>query len=180
MSIALNAPLFANTDNKSKECCKVLYSDEEKLTQVTFVIFFLFIIPFNVISFCYDKTVRTVYNRSTVTPESNIPDKDKLRQRKQLLEMSLTVTAVFLGRAGTAPQTFRGCCLFIGKKECRSFFISFVPSTAFFFTDEETVKLKLKKKMENLGIDPGTSCMLSGRSTIFSKKAQRACLFTII
>ena len=75
---------------------------------ITFVAIFLFIIPFIIISFCYGKIVRTVYNRSTVTPESNIPDKDKLRQRKQLLKMSLTVTAVFVAtsRAGTASVTF--------------------------------------------------------------------------
>ena len=87
-SIALSVPLFANTDYKYKEYCKPLYSSEAKLTHITFVAIFLFIIPFIVISFCYGKIVRTVYNRSTVTPESDIPDKDKLRQRKQLLKMS--------------------------------------------------------------------------------------------
>ena len=107
-SIALSAPLFANIDYKFKEYCKPLYSSEAKSTHITFVAIFLFIIPFIVISFCYGKIVRTVYNRSTVIPESNIPDKDKLRQRKQLLKMSLTVTAVFLAtsRAGTASVTF--------------------------------------------------------------------------
>ena len=78
-SIALSAPLFANTDYKFKEYCKPLYSNEAKLTHITFAAIFLFILPFIVISFCYGKIVRTVYNRSTVTPESNIPDKDKLR-----------------------------------------------------------------------------------------------------
>ena len=107
-SIALSAPLFANTDYKFKEYCKPLYNSEAKLTHITFVAIFLFIIPFIIISFCYGKSVRTVYNRSTVTPESNIPDKDKLRQRKQLLKMSLTrtVTAVFVACAGTASVTF--------------------------------------------------------------------------
>ena len=107
-SIALSAPLFANTDYKFKEYCKPLYSSEAKLTHITFIAIVLFIIPFIIISFCYGKIVRTVYNRSTVTPESNIPDKDKLRQRKQLLKMSLTVTAVFVAtsRAGTASVTF--------------------------------------------------------------------------
>jgi len=105
-SVALSAPLFANTDYKFKEYCKPLYSSEAKLTHITFVAIFLFIIPFIVISFCYGKIVRTVYNRSTVTPESNTPDKDKLRQRKQLLKMSLTVTAVFVACAGTASITF--------------------------------------------------------------------------
>ena len=105
-SIALSAPLFANTDYKFKEYCKPLYSSEAKLTHITFVANFLFIIPFIVISFCCGKIVRTVYNRST--SESNIPDKDKLRQRKQLLKMSLTVTAVFVATspAGTASVTF--------------------------------------------------------------------------
>ena len=103
-SFALSAPLFANKDYKFKEYCKPLYSSETKLTHIIFVAIFLFIIPFIVISFC--KIVRTVYNRSTVTPESNIHDKDKLRQRKQLLKMSLTVTAVFVACAGTASITF--------------------------------------------------------------------------
>ena len=88
--IALSGPLFANTDYKFKEYCKPLYTSEAKLTHITFVAIFLFIVPFIVISFCYGKIVRTVYNRSTVTPESNIPDKDKLRQRKQLLKLSLS------------------------------------------------------------------------------------------
>ena len=105
-SIALSTPLFANTDYKFKEYCKPLYSSEAKLMDITFVAIFLFIIPFIVISFCYGNTVRTVYNWSTVTPESNIPDKDKLPQRKQLLKMSLTVTAVFVACAGTAGITF--------------------------------------------------------------------------
>ena len=105
-SIALSAPLFANTDYKFKEYCKPLYSSEAKL-HITFFAIFLFVIPFIIISFCYGKIVRTVYNRSTVTPESNILDKDKLRQRKQLLKMSLTaVTAVFVACAGTASVTF--------------------------------------------------------------------------
>ena len=106
-SIALSAPLFANTDYKFKEYCKPLYSSEAKL-HITFIAIFLFIIPFIIISFCYGKIVRTVYNRSTVTPESNILDKDKLRQRKQLLKMSLsrTVTAVFVACAGTGSVTF--------------------------------------------------------------------------
>ena len=105
-SIALSAPLFANTDYKFKEYCKPLYSSKAKLTHITLVAIFLFIIPFITTSLCYGKIVRTVYNRSTVTPESNIPDKDKLRQRKQLLKMSLTVAAVFIARGGTASITF--------------------------------------------------------------------------
>ena len=36
-SIALSAPLFANTDYKFKEYCKPLYSSEAKLTHITFV-----------------------------------------------------------------------------------------------------------------------------------------------
>ena len=115
-SVALRAPLFANTDYKFKEYCKPLYSSEAKLTHITLVAIFLFIIPFIVISFCYSKIVRTVYNRSTVTPESNIPDKDKLRQRKQLLKMSLTVTAFFVACAGTASmvsKAVRGFGLFL-------------------------------------------------------------------
>ena len=49
-SIALSAPLFATIDYKFKEYCKLLYSSEAKLTHITFVAIFLFIIPFIVIS----------------------------------------------------------------------------------------------------------------------------------
>ena len=102
----LSAPLFANTDYKFNEYCKPLYSSEAKLTHITFVAIVLFIVPYIVISFCCGKIVRIVYNRSTVTPESNIPDKEKLRQRKQLLKMFLTVTTVFVACARTASVTF--------------------------------------------------------------------------
>ena len=132
-SIPLSAPLFANTDYKCKEYCKPLYSSEVKLTHVTFVAIFLFIIPFIVVSFYYGKDVRTVYNRSTVTPESDIPDKDKLRQRKQLLKMSLTATAVFVACAGTASITFVLLRYFgLVSKTVRGFglFLLFLSSTS--------------------------------------------------
>ena len=46
-------------------------------------------------SFCDSKLVKSLNHRSAVTPDSNIPEKELMRQRKQLLKMSLTVTLVF-------------------------------------------------------------------------------------
>ena len=98
-SIALNAPLFAHTDYKFKKAfCHQTYSGDAELTHITFYTVFVFIIPFIIVCFCYSKIVKTLYHGSaTVTPASTIPDKEKLRQKKQLLKMSLTVTAVFAG-----------------------------------------------------------------------------------
>ena len=98
VSVGLNVPIFVHTGYKFKKAfCHQTYSKEAELIHITFYVVFVFIIPFIVITFCYSKIVRTLYHVSAVTPESNIPDKEKLRQKKQLLKMSLTVTAVFAG-----------------------------------------------------------------------------------
>ncbi len=75
--------------------CEQTYSDQAVLTRMAFYAIFAFIAPFVVISFCYSKLVKALYLRSTVAPESNISEKELMRQRKQLLKMSLTVTLVF-------------------------------------------------------------------------------------
>ena len=91
VSVGLNVPILVHTGYKFKKAfCHQTYSKEAELTHITFYVVFVFIIPFIVITFCYSKIVRTLYNVSAVTPQSNIPDKEKLRQKKQLLKMSLT------------------------------------------------------------------------------------------
>ena len=97
-SIALNVPLFVNTDYKFKKSfCRQAYSNDAKLIHLTFYVIFIFILPFIVISFCYSRIVKTLYHGSAVTPESNISEKEKLRQKKRVFKISLTVTAVFVG-----------------------------------------------------------------------------------
>ena len=95
-SVALNTPLFVYTNYKFKTAaCRQTYSENAELTHIIFYIIFVFILPFIVISFCYRKLVKAFNRRSAVTPDSNIPEKELMRQRKQLLKMSLTVTLVF-------------------------------------------------------------------------------------
>ena len=95
-SLALNAPLFVHTNYRLKTAaCRHTYSDRAELTHIVFYIIFVFILPFIVISFCYSKVVKALYLRSAVMPKSNIAEKGLIRQRKQLLKMSLTVTLVF-------------------------------------------------------------------------------------
>lgn len=95
-SVALNTPLFVYTNYKFKTAaCRQTYSEHAELTHIIFYIIFVFTFPFIVISFCYSKLVKALYHRSVVTPNSNIPEKELMRQRRQLLKMSLTVTLVF-------------------------------------------------------------------------------------
>lgn len=95
-SVALNTPLFVYTNYKFKTAaCRQTYSEHAELTHIIFYIIFVFTLPFIVISFCYSKLVKALNHRSAVTPDSNIPEKELIRQRKQLLKMSLTVTLVF-------------------------------------------------------------------------------------
>ena len=95
-SVALNTPLFVYTNYKFKTAaCRQTYSNNAEIIHIIFYLIFVFTLPFIIISFCYSKLVKSLNHRSTVTPNSNIPDKELLRQRKQLLKMSLTVTLVF-------------------------------------------------------------------------------------
>ena len=95
-SVTLNTPLFVYTNYKFKTAaCLQTYSENAELTHIIFYIIFVFTLPFIVISFCYRKLVKAFNRRSAVTPDSNIPEKELMRQRKQLLKMSLTVTLVF-------------------------------------------------------------------------------------
>ena len=96
-SVALNTPLFVYTNYKFKTAaCRQTYNSEHaELTHIIFYIIFVFTLPFIVISFCYSKLVKVLYHRGTVAPDSNIPEKELTRQRRQLLKMSLTVTLVF-------------------------------------------------------------------------------------
>ena len=84
-SVALNTPLFVYKQ----------YGQNAELTHIIFYIIFVFVLPFLIISFCYNKLVKSLNHRSAVTPDSNIPEKELMRQRKQLLKMSLTVTFAF-------------------------------------------------------------------------------------
>ena len=95
-SVALNTPLFVYTNYKFKTAaCRQTYSEHAELTHIVFYIIFVFTLPFLVISFCYSKLVKALNHRSVVTHDSNIPEKELIRQRKQLLKMSVTVTLVF-------------------------------------------------------------------------------------
>ena len=95
-SVALNTPMFVYTNYKFKTAaCRQTYSDSAELIHITFNIIFVFTLPFTIISFCYGKLVKSLNHRSAVTPDSNIPEKEHMRQRKQLLKMSLTVTLLF-------------------------------------------------------------------------------------
>ena len=123
-SIVLNAPIFVYTDYKFKKAfCRQTYSKEAELTHVAFYAIFVFLIPFAVVTFCYGKIVRTL--SGAVCPKSNISEKEKVHQKRQLLKISLTVNGVFAGFVGTAcitvvlryfrlvSQTFRACGLLL-------------------------------------------------------------------
>ncbi len=95
-SAALTAPLFVHTEYRMTEAgCRETISGQAELIHKAVYIIFVFILPFIVISFCYSKIVKSLFLRSEVAPESNISEKELIRQRKQLLKMSLTVTLVF-------------------------------------------------------------------------------------
>ena len=96
VSFALNAPLFVHTKYRLKTAdCRQLYSNQGELAHIAVYVIFGFIVPFSVIIFCYSKLVKALYFRSAVMPESNIPEKELIRQRRQLLKISITVTLVF-------------------------------------------------------------------------------------
>jgi len=80
-----------------------MYRQNAELTHIIFYIIFVFTLPFFVISFRYSKLVKSLNHISAVTPDSNIPEKKLMRQRKQLLKMSLTVT--FVSGACVSPAS---------------------------------------------------------------------------
>ena len=95
-SIALNVPLFVHTDYNFKNAfCQNTYNRQVEMTHTIFYVIFVFIVPFIIIIICYSKIGRALCNGNAVSPESNISDEEKLRQKKLLLKMSLRVTAVF-------------------------------------------------------------------------------------
>ena len=132
VSVGLNVPIFVHTGYKFKKAfCHQTYSKEGELTHIAFYVVFVFIIPFIVITFCYSKIVRTLYNISAVTPESNMPDKVKLRQKKTISENVADsyscVCRVCFSSEYYSCSSLLSCC----KPNCEGFgllllFLSFV------------------------------------------------------
>ena len=122
-SVALNTPLFVYTNYKFKTAaCRQTYSEHAELTHIIFYIIFVFTFPFIVISFCYSKLVKALYHRSVVTPNSNIPEKELMRQRRQPFE-----------NVADGNSCVRGVCFTCQHCYCPSIFSAGKPNSAGFW-----------------------------------------------
>ena len=100
ISLLFTLPHFIYTVQEGRTC--VLKMDHKnKVTYLSFVFFFLFLLPYSVIIYCYMSIIKGMYFSKTICPELSATGTNTAQEKRKIVKLLLSVTLTFTICVGT-------------------------------------------------------------------------------